>query len=133
MTDNETRIVQMFDSYVKRSLRNYATTWKRAFVERMMREVPLDSIGGGGFAVEDDYPTDTQWIESLGTSFIIRSDFAYRHLMSLSDKQRAVFLYHYWNGDSFKSIAGRLGVSTKTVRKLRDSAIAQIVRSHEDI
>ncbi|MDL2205377.1 hypothetical protein LJC33_00515 [Eubacteriales bacterium OttesenSCG-928-N13] len=121
-------LVQMFDSYMKKCLTNYANRWKRDYFRRRYNEVLIGEIAGTNDETLDDDPlVFAEEIISFGESFLIRDEAIYQALLELSDNARAVVLHHFWGDGSIRSIARLMHISDKTAYKLRNKAIDKLV------
>lgn len=131
--DERSELVKMFDTYMKKCLKNYAIKWKREYYRRINREVQFCSlVDTEQETVEDNVTLFSEEIDSFGVRFTVNDPGVYSAVMALSEKERAVILRLFWAEMNMKDIATLLGVSLKTAYNLRDRAIAKLAPLSED-
>lgn len=131
------RRCEMFESYCKTVLRNYARDLERAERRREEHEIltddPLRYLDlYDRRDVESEFELDELCtIICMGKPCIITEETLYNALLSLPEKQRAVVLSGHWHNMADAQIAALFGVSKRTVRSWRKQAIERIKLAYQ--
>ncbi len=123
------RRCEMFESYCKTVLRNYARDLERAARRREEREIltstPME------FAQLEADEEERNIILCLGVPCVIIDETLYIALLSLSERQRNVILCGNWLNMTNEKIADIYSVTTRTIYNWRKSAIQRIKNAYE--
>jgi len=128
-TDIIRRRCEMFESYCKTVLRNYARDLERAARRLEDREIltasPLEYVR----AETDD--EDSHTVPCRGVPCVITDETLYATLLSLSAHQRDVILCGHWLNTTDTEIVVPYGVTVRTIYNWRRSAIRRIRDAYE--
>lgn len=126
------RRCEMFESYCKTILRNYARDLERAERRREEHEIltgdPLRYLDlFEQRAVETEIEIDEPYtIMCIGKPCVITEETLYNALLALPEKQRTVVLCGNWFNMSDEQIAALFGVTERTIRNWRTKAAGLI-------
>lgn len=116
---------EIFESYVKKCLRNHARTLRRRILRSIDKE-PLTVDLEEHFATIDHYPSEDYQIIIRGRSYSIHNAAVYRGLTRLSDKALEALVLHYWECWSDIEIASHFQVTPRTIRNWRSRSLEEL-------
>ena len=131
-SEDEKRIIAMFDSFCKTVARNFSRNLKRAKEnqKKHFSEVPIDCLLEL-LSHEDRYPFDHFVLYADELSCVVYSETLYKALRSLPHRQRNVLLFDFFGDLSDRKITKRMEVTTRTVYNLRQRAFKAIRTFYE--
>ena len=128
----EERICAMFDSYVKKVLRNCARNLKRNEnnQNKHLVDEPVEYFLELA-SHRDKYPSDAFVLYVDGHACEMEDETLYKALLSLSERQRRVLLLDFWCDRTVKEIAEEMGVTPRTVNNIKRGAFRAIIKFYE--
>ena len=131
-SEDEKRLIAMFDSFCKTVARNFSRNLKRAKEnqKKHFSEEPIDYLLEL-LNYEDRYPFDHFVLYADELSCVVYSETLYKALRSLPEKQLNVLLFDFWYAWTDEEIANRMEVTTRTVYNLRQRAFKAIRKIYE--
>ena len=128
----EVKVCMMFDSFVKKVLRNYIRNLQRNENNRHnhLSEIPFQQLIGV-LAHWDSYPSDVFVLCTNDISFEVKDEILYNALHELTKKQLEVLLLFYWCNQSEMEIAEEMKITTREVRYLMQNARKNIKEHYE--
>lgn len=133
--DDIRRLCEMFDSFCKKVLRNYARDLERAArrIEKheIITDSPLHFLRSSAQAAIGTRVDEINTIMCLDRPCTIVDETLYGILLSLPEKQRNVILCDVWLNMADAEIAAAFDVTVKTVYNWRQRACRQIKQKYE--
>lgn len=131
--DNDQIVVELYDSFMKKLLRNRSRTLKKRRYRYATHEFSVSDPTTHMKQPHVDDGAGTNTLSIQGYAAEIMSDFLYNALLALPEDLRLVIVLLYWFDWTTQDVAIRCNVTERTIRNRRDKALMGLRKMLEGV
>ena len=125
--ENKQIVVEQFDSYIKRIIKNEIVDYKRKKARLYSQEISLDEVDSNQIAkiegYSDDIYSNYYWIYAREKKVGLTSRKLYEALRILTDLQIYILISLYVDDETQNDVANRLNISRGSLRYQNEKAL----------